>query len=84
MFSWISNAWSSFHNWCAKWAPGFKTFIITAVGGIGSLAAAFQEYVTGIPLDKFVTETQALIVTTVLFSLAFWARMLTNRAPAHS
>lgn len=90
MFTWLTNAaswvwtklsgaWLAFHNWVAKIAPGFKTFIVTALGSLGSLAATLQEYFTGIPLEKFVTGTQALIVTTILFSLAFWFRSMTSK-----
>lgn len=77
--NWLKNAWNKFHNWCASWAPGFKTFLVSAVGALGSVGAATQEYLTGVPLDKFVTAQEALIITTVLFSLTFWARTLTNR-----
>lgn len=80
MWTSIKNAWTKFHDWCASWAPGFKTFVISAVGVLGSAGAAAQEYLTGIPLDKFVTAQEALIVTTVLFTLTFWARSLTNRS----
>ncbi len=82
MFNWIKNVWNKFHNWVATWAPGVKTATVTALGAMGSFAGVMQEYVSGLPLDRFVTATQALIITTVLFSLAFWFRMLTNRAPA--
>lgn len=78
--NWLKDKWNRFHNWCASWAPGFKTFLISAVGLFGSAGAAMQEYLTGVPLDKFVTTQEALIITTVLFSLTFWARTLTNRA----
>lgn len=80
--NWFSKTWNKFHNWCAKVAPGVKTFLIAAVGIFGSAGAAAQEYLTGVPLEKFVTAQEALIVTTVLFTLTFWARALTNRATA--
>ncbi len=80
MWTWLKDKWNGFHNWCASWAPGFKTFLISAVGIFGSAGAAMQEYLTGVPLDKFVTTQEALIITTVLFSLTFWARTLTNRS----
>jgi len=59
--------------------PGLKTFLITALGALGSFAALAQEYVTGVPLDKFLTGTQIAILSAVLFTLAFWARHLTNK-----
>lgn len=78
--NWLKDKWNRFHNWCASWAPGFKTFLISAVGVFGSAGAAMQEYLTGVPLEKFVTAQEALIITTLLFSLTFWARTLTNRS----
>jgi hypothetical protein len=75
----IKNAWNKFHDWCASWAPGFKTFLLTACGALGSAGALMQEYITQIPLDKLATAQQILIVNVVLFSLAFWGRALANR-----
>ena len=79
MFNWIKDKWTRFHNWCASWAPGAKTFVVTALGALGSSAALAQEYVTGLPLDKIATTSQILIINIVLFSLAFWARALAKR-----
>jgi len=79
MWTWLKDKWNRFHNWCASWAPGFKTFLVTALGALGSFGASAQEYLTGVPLDKFVTAQEALIITTVLFTLAFWFRSLSNR-----
>ncbi len=78
MFAWISKTWTKFHNWCAKIAPGVKTFTVTFLGMFGSMAASLQEYVTGIPLTTFVTAEQALFITAGLFTIAFWTRWLTN------
>jgi hypothetical protein len=80
MFAWIQKTWGKFHNWCAKIAPGVKTFLITACGALGSVGALAQQYITGIPLEKFATMEQILIVNVVLFTLAFWGRALANRA----
>jgi hypothetical protein len=82
MWTKIKNAWNAFHNWCAKIAPGVKTFIVTALGLLGNGAAFAQEYVTGIPLDKFATAEQIMIVNVILFTLAFWFRSLANRTTA--
>jgi hypothetical protein len=43
-------------------APGVKTFLISAVGIFGSAGAAAQEYLTGVPLEKFVTAQEALLI----------------------
>lgn len=77
-FVWVKNLWLKFEAWVATFAPGLKTKIIAGLGAIGSLAASLQEYMTGLPLDKFVTGTQIAITTTILFSLAFWFRRLSN------
>jgi hypothetical protein len=79
MWNWIKNAWSKFHDWCAKIAPGVKTFVIAALGVLGNFGALAQQYVTNIPLDKFATIEQIMIVNIVLFTLAFWGRALANR-----
>lgn len=77
-WSTVKSIWSKFETWCASWMPGLKTYIVTALGAIGSLAATLQEYVTGLPLSTFMTGTQVAIATTVLFSLAFWFRHLSD------
>jgi hypothetical protein len=79
MWTWIKDKWNRFQNWVASWAPGLKTKIVTFLGAIGSFAAILQQWVTGIPLDKFVSGTTIVIVSAVLFTLAFWFRGLANR-----
>lgn len=79
MIKWIKDKYNRFNNWCATWMPGFKTYIVTGLGAVGSAAGILQEYVTGLPLDKFMTATQISVATVALFSLAFWARTLSNR-----
>ena len=79
MFNWIKNKWTAFGDWVQSWFPGFKTKFITAIGAIGSAAALLQEFVTGLPLSKFVTENQALGITLTLFALAFWFKRLSDR-----
>lgn len=71
--------WQKFQDWAASWWPGVKTEVVTAIGAIGSLAASLQDYISGIPLDKLITPTKALIATAVLFTLAFWFRRLGKR-----
>lgn len=59
-------------------APGLKTKIVTGLGAVGSLAALLSEYVAGIPLAQFIGATEALLVTAVLFTLAFWFRSMSK------
>lgn len=77
-FSWVKNMWLKFESWVASFAPGLKTKIVSGLGAAASLAASMQEYMTGLPLDKFVTGTQLAIAGAVLFTLAFWFRRITN------
>jgi len=79
MWNWIKEQWNRFEDWVAEWAPGAKTYIVTGLGVAGSAAVVLQEFVSGIPMSRFVTETQMAIVTMVLFALAFWGRRLANK-----
>jgi hypothetical protein len=80
MFAWISKTWTKFTNWCAKIAPGVKTFTIAFLGILGSFGAAAQEYVTQLPLTTFVTAEKAAIISGCLFTMIFITRALTNVA----
>jgi hypothetical protein len=77
-FVWLKKQWDKLEAWLTKKAPGVKTFLVTALGAVGSWAASMQEYLSGVPLDKLVKAEQALIVTAVLFTLAFWTRRLSR------
>lgn len=77
-FVWVKGLWVKFEEWVASWAPGWKTQIVAGLGTVGSLAASMQEYMTGLPLDKFVTANQVVLTTAVLFTLAFWFRRLSD------
>lgn len=79
MFTWITNTWNKFETWVASWMPGFKTYTVTALGAVGSAAGILQEYITGLPLDRFMTASQITIATAVLFTLAFWFRRLADK-----
>ena len=80
IWSWIKDKWNKFETWVASWAPGLKTKLASAAGAVGSGALVVQSYITGLPLDKFITGTQIAIVTAILFTLSFWFRHLTNVA----
>lgn len=73
--------WRKFDSWVASWAPGLKTKIATGLGALGMFAATMQDYITGLPLDKFITSTEVAIISAVLFTLSFWFRtMATSKA----
>ena len=91
MIKWFSDRWSratkwlkdklnKFNDWMATWAPGAKTKIASGLGAVSMFAAMMQEYISGLPLDKFITGTQVAVLSAVLFTLAFWFRGLTSRA----
>lgn len=79
-WSWIKDKWNQFNDWLASFMPGLKVKILTGIGMVGTAAGVLQEFVTGLPLSVFLSATQVAIVTLVLFSLTFWARILTSRA----
>jgi hypothetical protein len=77
-FKWVYNQWLKFNTWLASITPGIKTKLVSFLGGVGSLAAFTQEWISGIPLSQFVTAEQALMVTALLFTLSFWFRGLSR------
>lgn len=77
-FVWLKDKWTAFSAWIASWFPGWKTQTVAALGAVGSLAATMQEFVSGLPLNEFVTTTQVTMITTGLFILTFWFRRLSN------
>lgn len=80
VWSTVKSIWSEFEAWVASWMPGFKTYLATGIGAVGSLAAILQEYITGLPLSEFMTGTQVAFLTTILFTLAFWFHNIGNRS----
>jgi len=86
MFNWIKtlkesvkDKWSKFEAWVNGWFPGAKTYITTGLGVIGSAAAYLQQYVTGLPVTKYITAETMALVTAGLFTLSFWFRGLGER-----
>jgi hypothetical protein len=76
VWTWIKKTALKFHNWVKKKAPGIKTATIAILGAIGSMAATMQEYISGLPLDTIVKAEYVTMATMVLFTLAFWFRMM--------
>lgn len=68
-----------FESWVASWFPGFKTRAITGLSAIGGLAASMQGFITGLPLDQFITAKNLAIVMAVLFTLSYWFKSLGER-----
>ena len=82
MLTWLKKTWQKFETWLYKWWPGAKTKIITGLGSLGMTAAALQEYVTGLPLTKYITAETLSIITAVLFTLSYWFRGMGARVQA--
>src|SRR5260221_12997439 len=75
----IESGWNKFESWVARITSGFKTRLATALGALGSVGAMGQEYVSQMPLTKFITAEQVAAASLVLFTLAFWFRGLGDR-----
>lgn len=71
--------WQRFEAWSYSWAPGFKTKIVTSLGALSSLAAMLQQYVSGLPLDQFISASKLALITAILFTLAFWFHGMGDR-----
>ena len=76
VWNFIKRPFVAVHEWLKGKMPGFKTKLVAALGAIGSFAGLMQEYLTGVPLSQLLGVTEALIVSTVLFTLAFWFRSM--------
>lgn len=82
--TWLSTQWGNFETWVHSWMPGFKTYIATGLGMVGSAAAIAQQYVTDMPVPTFVTAGQLAIATFVLFTLSFWFHGMGSRVQSTS
>lgn len=61
--------------------PGLKTKIVVALGALGNVSFALQEYVKGLPLDNIINARNIVILNVVLFTLAFWFRSMADVTP---
>lgn len=71
--------WGRFECWVNSWFPGFKTYLMTGLGVVGSAAAVLQSFVTGLPLTKFISGETMAIASAVLFTLSFWFAKMGDR-----
>lgn len=77
--NWIISKRDQFESWVASWLPGMKTKIIAAVGALGMLAALLQDYITGLPLEQFISAPKLAITNAILFTLAYWTKRLSDK-----
>lgn len=77
---WVKNKWGEFETWFhTSYLPGLKTRLTIYAGVIGSTAATLQQYITGLPLEKFVSGQTIAISGLVLALLALWFRGMGER-----
>lgn len=84
LWSSVKSIWAKFEAWVASWMPGFKTHVVTGLGAVGTGAGILQSYVSGLPLDHFMTATQVAVAGAILFTLAFWFHGMTDRVDARA
>lgn len=72
--------WTKFDGWCARRAPGIKTYLLAFLGLLGTAGGSLQEYFTNVPLTTFVTAQEATYISAALFALIIFTRHLTNTA----
>ncbi len=77
-WAWVKKQALKFHNFMKKTAPGFKTAAVAVLGAVGSMAATLQEYISGLPLDTILKAEYVTMATMILFSMAFWFRVIAN------
>lgn len=68
-----------FETWVNSWLPGLKTRLVTGLGAVGGAAASLQEYVTGLPLTKWISAETVTLVVAGLFTLSYWFHGLGER-----
>lgn len=72
MLNWILDKNAKFEAWVHSWFPGFKTRFMAGLGAISMAAASMQEYVTGLPATKWISQEVLTGTSAVLFTLSFW------------
>lgn len=77
--TWVQSKVDQFETWSASWLPGMKTKLIAGIGTVGMLAAVSQEYITGLPLDQFISAPKLAMTNAVLFTLAYWTKRLSDK-----
>lgn len=80
----VKSAYGKFEDWVHSWMPGWKTFIVSAFGTIGSTAAVCQQYITQLPLDKFITANEVAAATLIISLLALWFHGMGERVEDRS
>lgn len=78
----IKTEWASFEAWLNTWFPGFKTKALLILGTIGNGAAMLQQFITGLPVTKYITTETLAGASMILYLLAFWFQNLGDRVEA--
>lgn len=82
MLNTIQKYYDKFEDWVHSWWPGAKTRMTAAAGFISMVAASTQEYISGLPTTKWISQETLSIVAAVLFSLSFWFSNMGARVQA--
>lgn len=82
--NWLKDKWSKFEAWVNSWFPGLKTYIVTGMGAVASTASVLQDYITGLPLEQFISSKTLALVSAGLFTLSFWFKNMGNRVDARN
>jgi len=72
MFKWIKETWDKFEAWVHSWFPGFKTRATAFLGAVGMFAASAYQYVSGLPVTKYISQEVLTLTAAALFTLSFW------------
>jgi hypothetical protein len=76
------NYWNKFEAWINSWFPGLKTYLTTGLGALGMSAGVLQEYVTGLPMEQWISSKTLALVSAGLFTLSFWFKNMGERVDA--
>lgn len=82
MLDWIKSTWLKFETWVHSWFPGFKTYVLTALGALSQFAALAYEYIQGLPATKWVSQEVLTGTAAILFTLSFWTNRMGERVEA--
>lgn len=82
MFKYINTKREDFNAWVATWLPGMKTKIVASLGAVGMFSSYMQEYISGLPLDQFVSSKTVALISGGMFTLAYWFKSLGNSPSA--
>lgn len=82
MLDTIQQYYDRTEDWVHSWFPGFKTRATAALGAVSMAASAMQEYITGLPVTKYISQEALSLTAAGLFTLSFWFSNMGSRVEA--